>query len=348
MQIVTALLKLNTLIDFEKKMLETSKPKLLIVDNLQAIVISLQTQLSTVDAEFIHAHSKNEVLEKILEHDFAVFLINVQIPEINGYEIATFLQGEIKTQDVPIIFITAKLHNIIYQNIDFTHGAIDTIEAPINNDLLLSKIGTLIKLWQKNNELNQVLQDIAKQNYALQSEVSERKKIQAKLNHVAMYDPLTNLPNRSLLNKESEKQLSAAHRYDYHVGFMFLDLDGFKAVNENHGHETGDGVLIEMTYRIVSSVRVCDIVTRFGSDEFVIVLPNCKSKSDIETIAARMLQKIKQPISPGDSKHKLGASIGITIYPEDGTTSNELISLADKAMCMAKQAGKNQYKFAHL
>lgn len=328
-------------------MVETLRPKILIVDDTPANLIALHRLLKKIDVEVIQATSGKNALAMTLDHDFALFLLDVHMPEMDGYELAKSLQSNTKTQDVPIIFITAALVDDNHRTEGYTQGAIDYIEKPINNNILITKVNILIKLWQKNNQLNQIMEEIAERNFALQTEVAERKKIQAKLDHLAMYDPLTNLPNRALLKKESEKQLSAADRYDYQVGVMLVDLDGFKTINDCYGHETGDAVLVEMSYRIVSAVRVCDIVTRFGGDEFIILLPNCKSKSDIEMISNRILQKINQPQSSVDSKQIIGASIGIAIYPEDSRSTNELISLADKAMCQAKQGGKNQFNFSN-
>ncbi len=326
-------------------MATTENPKILIVDDIPANLMALDVLLKNVDAEVFKASSGNDALSEALQHDFALFLLDVQMPEMDGYELADILLGHNKTKDVPIIFITAAFRDEVNKLKGYAHGAIDYIEKPINNPILLAKVGIFLKLWRQKNQLNQLLEAIVEKNADLQTEIAERRKLETKLERLAMYDSLTNLPNRFCLKQESHKQLSAAKRYDHRIAFMFVDLDGFKAVNDNFGHEQGDAVLIEMSYRMVNALRNNDIVFRYGGDEFIIMLPDCKSNTDIETIGKRILQELHEPLNFLDIEEKLSASIGIAIYPENADTSDQLVSLADKAMYVAKQAGKNQLRF---
>ena len=324
-----------------------AKPKILIVDDKPANLLALDALLSSLEAEVIQASSGDEALGLALEHEFALFLLDVQMPEMDGYELAEILLSVDRSKDVPVIFVTAALRDEIYRMKGYSAGAIDYIEKPINDEMLLAKVNILLRIWVKNNALTGALEQIAEKNIELQTEVAERIKMQERLDHMAMYDALTNLPNRLLLNKEAKKCLSAAKRYQYSVGFMFVDLDGFKAVNDQHGHDIGDAVLVEMGLRMADAVRDIDMVGRCGGDEFIIVLPNCDAKPGLETVVKRVVETMSQPIESVSIDETLGASIGISVYPDDADDHVTLIKLADKAMYRAKRAGKNQYKFCN-
>ncbi|MCK5189738.1 MAG: diguanylate cyclase, partial [Methylococcales bacterium] len=195
------------------------------------------------------------------------------------------------------------------------------------------------QLRAAHQETKKAFDDVAEKNVELQ----KRMKVENRLIRMAMYDGLTTLPNRLLLKKEANKLIAAAKRNGDCVAFMFIDLDGFKAVNDNYGHETGDLVLVEMALRLDNAVREIDTVGRFGGDEFIIVLPDFKMGCGLEPFTKRILEEISKPIESEDFGAVISASIGISIYPNDASTCDQLISLADKAMYEAKKTGKNRY-----
>lgn len=321
------------------------QPKILIVDDKPANLLALDALLSSLEVEVIKAGSGDEALRLVLEHEFALFLFDVQMPEMDGYELAEILLSDDRTKNVPVIFVTAALRDEIHSIKGYSAGAIDYIEKPINDQVLLAKINILLRIWVQSHELTEALEQVAEKNIELQAEVANRAKIQERLDRMAMYDALTNLPNRVLLYEEAKKCLSAAKRYQHSVGFMFVDLDGFKAVNDEYGHDAGDAVLVEMGLRMTIAVRETDTVGRCGGDEFIILLPDCDTKSDLETIAKRVVETVSQPFDSVSTSIGLGASIGISMYPDDGDDREALIKLADKAMYKAKRLGKNQYHF---
>jgi diguanylate cyclase (GGDEF)-like protein len=196
-----------------------------------------------------------------------------------------------------------------------------------------------------HRETKKALSAVAQKNVELEKEINRRKKVEEQLATMAMYDSLTTLPNRRLLIKEAEKLIAAARRTGKHTVFMFIDLDGFKAVNDQHGHDTGDKVLTEMAGRLRNSVREIDTVGRFGGDEFVVVLPECNIDGELKSICTRIIKEIGKPLTMIDGDEVIGASIGIAIYPDDANDVQDLISLADQAMYIAKQSGGNQYTF---
>ena len=200
---------------------------------------------------------------------------------------------------------------------------------------------------KRTADLERSLELLADKTIELQSEVAQSKAYEAQLKHMAMHDMLTNLPNRTLLNELAEKTLVTAKRYGQIVAVIFIDLDGFKAVNDNNSHEVGDAVLVEISLRISETVREVDILGRIGGDEFIVLLPNCPSIEEIENIAYRILKSISEPIESLNIKEKLSASMGIATYPEDSKNWDELLRLADIAMYRSKKDGKNRITFHH-
>ncbi|WP_049791764.1 EAL domain-containing protein [Alteromonas naphthalenivorans] len=181
-------------------------------------------------------------------------------------------------------------------------------------------------------------------NYiAIFSDISEAKEQQYKLEHMAHYDVLTNLPNRSLLAERLDRALSQCKSDKGFVAVALLDLDGFKEINDNFGHSVGDELLVILAHRLKGTLRETDTISRFGGDEFVTVLANLKQPQDFVAIIKNMLRVASEPVKIGESQLKVSASIGVTLYPADNTDADQLIRHADQAMYLAKQKGKNCY-----
>ena len=162
-------------------------------------------------------------------------------------------------------------------------------------------------------------------------------------NSRAIEDPLTKLPNRLLLHNDLRSALAEANRMNSHVGIIFFDLDGFKQVNDQHGHQTGDLLFAEVAKRLVEYVRPGDKVIRYGGDEFIIIFNNLESRLELEGLIERLSEQINSPFDINGQTLNIRASIGVTFYPLDGSNDPEvLISHADEAMYVAKKLGKNQ------
>lgn len=185
--------------------------------------------------------------------------------------------------------------------------------------------------------------DDVKNYVALFSDITLLKEHQAQLEHIAHYDVLTKLPNRTLLADRLKQAIIQSNRHDSSVAVMFIDLDGFKEVNDAHGHSAGDELLVTLSNRMKETLRDGDTLSRFGGDEFVVVLVDLEQESDCEPILDRLLQAASEAVTVGDTVLKVSASIGVTLYPQDSADDGQLIRHADQAMYIAKQRGKNCY-----
>ena len=176
-------------------------------------------------------------------------------------------------------------------------------------------------------------------------DVSEAREAANRLRHVAHHDPLTGLPNRTLLDDRISRAIAAAARSASRVAVLYLDLDGFKLVNDMQGHAVGDKVLQAVTARLLACVRDCDTVSRMGGDEFVILLPEVNQPEDTTMAARRILQSLAEPHTIEGLEVRVTASIGISLYPDDAASAGDLLANADAAMYEAKSSGRAGYVF---
>lgn len=175
-------------------------------------------------------------------------------------------------------------------------------------------------------------------------DISERKQAEEKVLHMAYHDPLTALPNRVLFNDRAEQAIAMARRENEVLALLFIDLDRFKAVNDTLGHDIGDRLLCEVAARLKECVRESDTVSRFGGDEFNLLLTQVRNESDTELIAHKILRALRSPITIQGHELHGTASIGIALFPRDGGDVQTLIKNADTALYRAKDLGRNNYQ----
>lgn len=219
------------------------------------------------------------------------------------------------------------------------------------------------KALKKSEDIEDNVQDAADKlaivNAALRDEISERHVLESKLEalteleeasrHASVHDPLTGLPNRVLFNDRLEHGLAQARRHGWSLAVMFIDLNDFKKINDTYGHDAGDSVLKTIASRLTQRVRDDDTVSRHGGDEFLYLLTAVNDEGDLPAIAEKILASIQEPcsVNVGDVTihSSTGASVGIAIFPKNGSTAEVLIQSADKAMYQAKTS-KSRYAFA--
>ena len=180
---------------------------------------------------------------------------------------------------------------------------------------------------------------------ALFNDITERKQQEEEIWRQANFDALTGLANRNLFADRLERAIAQAKRHDKKVGLAFLDLDGFKWINDTLGHDLGDDLLVEAAQRLARAVRDQDTVARLGGDEFTVIIQELADPQDMLGIGEKLVSVLRDPFTLGGSLHHVSGSIGITLYPDDGEDVQTLLKNADIAMYKAKQAGKNRYQF---
>lgn len=219
-------------------------------------------------------------------------------------------------------------------------------------DDLLSKGFWSGEIWnkRKNGEIFAEMQTISTVNdtegnplnyVSLFTDITPLKEHQQQLEYIAHYDALTRLPNRVLLGDRLKQAIARCHRIHTSLAVLYIDLDGFKSINDNHGHDVGDQLLVTVAARWSESLREGDTLARIGGDEFIVILVDLEHTQDYEFILQRLLASAAEPVEVNHQSLRVSASIGVTIYPQDGSDADQLMRHADQAMYLAKQAGKN-------
>jgi diguanylate cyclase (GGDEF)-like protein/PAS domain S-box-containing protein len=178
---------------------------------------------------------------------------------------------------------------------------------------------------------------------SINRDITERRAMERTIRNLAFHDPLTGLPNRKLLSDRLELALAQARRGKRAMAVLFLDLDGFKAVNDGWGHAQGDALLRDVAGRLAGALRTGDTVARIGGDEFTVLIPELPHEEGAAEVSRKILRELERTFRVGDSEYRVTASIGIALYPRDGEDAETLLKNADAAMYRAKLAGGNRF-----
>lgn len=436
---------------------ENNKVKILVVDDRPENLLAMDRLLKPLGAEVHKVDSGEKALSEVLAHHFAVILLDVQMPGMDGFETATLLHSNKQTANIPIIFVTAinKDHNYVAKG--YESGAVDYLPKPIVPEILLGKVKVFLQLEQQRLELEQVTRELrwisrknkllldcagegivgldkegsitfinptgcellggteafflnrhisqflfteaqgvtvmqqwldsdiyrdclgngkrlkqssglvnvlhgqfpAEMNIAailnarnvvqgavlVFQDITERKQLEDRLLKMAKYDGLTGLANRTLFHEFLQSSMDRSDRYQRNTAVMFLDLDHFKQINDQLGHDAGDLLLASVANRLAGCIRKVDLVARLGGDEFAVVLDDAKNQDDVRTVAQKILNVLSEPHDLGSTVRKVGSSIGIAFYPGNAQDADELVKAADEAMYMAKKQGRNGFRF---
>jgi len=287
----------------------------------------------------------NENLEILFWNYYMEYLTGINKEKVIGnnvYEVLTRLNKcffkvaiDSTIKDGRKMFFSAAMHKNLVNDKQRLNLKISKIEDE-NIDFVLLEFIDVTNQFERIDQLKNYIDEL----HILNEELKEKEKT---INRLAYYDGLTGLANRTLFYKIADKFFSEAKRNKGLVGLMFIDVDKFKSINDTHGHKRGDEILIKVSKILSHSVRESDTICRFGGDEFVILLPYVKSYDDCKDIASRIINEKNKVINNEDDSNNIGLSIGISFYPKDGSTIDELISKADKAMYVAKSKGGNNY-----
>ncbi|WP_028079184.1 diguanylate cyclase domain-containing protein [Solimonas soli] len=296
------------------------KPKVLVVDDTPANLVAMRRLLARMDCEVVEAGSGNAALAACLEDEFALILLDVQMPDMDGFEVATLLADNADTHGAPVIFVTAAYKDDLARMTGYEVGAVDYIAKPVNEFILLSKVKVFLDLYRTRAALK----------------LAERA-----ARHQATHDPLTDLPNRILFQDRLQSGVARAQRENRSLALVYIDIDRFKPVNDRYGHLAGDLLLKAIAERLLAMFRATDTIARLGGDEFAAIFEHVDGAAATDVLIAAIRNALQQPFTlkmPAQSVTvEVGASLGSALYPEDGRSAEELIARADARMYEIKR-----------
>jgi two-component system cell cycle response regulator len=297
--------------------------RILLVDDHQENLELLEQMLRIAGYTSVALTSNpRDVCELHRKNRYSLILLDLQMPEMDGFQVMEGLkQIELEAGSyLPVLAITA---NPDHKLRALESGAKDFISKPFDLPEVLMRVHNLLEV--------RLLHEATRNHGKM-------------LESLALHDPLTGLANRRLLIDRMSMALAQVRRSEGCMAVMYLDLDGFKEINDTLGHGAGDILLKAVARRLTRTVREEDTVARLGGDEFVMTLPHIHSVADAAGMAAKVIDAVSQPYDIEGRIVRMTTSVGIGIYPDDGKDAQALMKSADTALYEAKRAGKNTYR----
>ncbi len=324
----------------------TERTKILAVDDRPENLLAIEALLDGPEVQVVRATSGQDALAKMLEHDFALVLLDVQMPEMDGFETAQLMRGHKNTRDVPIIFATAisKEQKHIFQGYD--SGAVDYMFKPLDPDILRSKVGVFLQLYRQRRILEHKTRELDAKVCELEEVRRQLERSNAMLERLSTIDGLTGIYNRRRFDEVLDLEWRRAIRIQSPLAMIIMDLDYFKNYNDRYGHLAGDACLRSVAETMNDALkRPSDMLARYGGEEFAAILPGTPADH-----AAQLAEQMRQEILGLAIDHacSLGegcvtVSMGVaSMIPTRGTEPAVLISAADTALYEAKQSGRNR------
>ena len=321
--------------DFKKILIKSSKQSEL--DDLESEIFGTENAAETfIEFEIEFASQGKDGLEMITQaknedRPFALAFVDGRMPPgWDGVETISRIWKE--SPELQVVLCTAyadhswhEIRQILGEN-----DSLLILKKPFDNVEVLQLAHALTRKWELGRE------------------------VEGRLNRLAFYDSLTDLPNRTLFKDRLEQAVEQARRYDHKLALMFIDMDNFKRINDSLGHDIGDELLRETADRLNEVLRASDTVARpnahgmaarLGGDEFTVILPKIGEKKDASIVVERIEQKLSQSMKLSGHKVTVTPSIGVALYPDDGDDVESLLKKADHAMYYAKRIGRNTHKF---
>lgn len=325
---------------------------ILIVDDRHENLVSLEALLESPELNIVQAASGNEALSLVLEHDFALVLLDVQMPEMDGYETAKLMRGIKKCKSVPIIFLTAISNERGHLFRGYEAGAVDVMFKPIEPDILKSKVTFFLELYHQRKLIDQQALELKLKVEELLLVKQELEKSNRILEDISSIDGLTDIPNRRRFDGFIDHEWKRAVRRGTPLSIIMMDIDYFKAYNDRYGHQAGDECLRQFGQVLKDTVkRSGDIVARYGGEEFVAALVDTEIKDAIVVAEKIRLNwaALNIPHASSPLGERVTVSIGVAAEVSSRYSSfAALIAMADKALYQAKQEGRNKIKIIEI
>lgn len=313
-------------------------PLILVVDDVDSNRLAVRTVLKGIDAELREAANGFDAVSLCLADEYALILLDIQMPEMDGFEVCAQLRANPQTAEVPIIFLTAAYRADEDKIHGYLSGATDYISKPVNDRILRSKVEVFLKLYRQQHAL-----ELA--NQTLLQEIEQRKLAEEKLAKQARTDALTDIFNRRAFFEIGNLELERVRRYSSTACLVMLDIDHFKRINDNYGHQVGDLALKLLTKTIASRLRSNDIFARVGGEEFTILLVQM-ALPEVALKVQELLDLMKNTdFSHGEYHDIICFSAGVTELRADDKSLDDAFSRADKMLYQAKSDGRACVRF---
>jgi diguanylate cyclase (GGDEF)-like protein len=319
--------------------------KVLAVDDRPENLLSLEELLTRPGVEVIRATSGNDALGLTFDHDFALILMDVQMPGMDGFETAELLRGHARTRSIPIIFVTAESRERHHVFKGYDSGAVDYLLKPLDPRLIKSKVEVFLELERQKQELRAKTEELNAKLVELEELQQELQHKNEQLRLLSSQDGLTGLVNRRRFDEILENEWQRAMRSGKAISLVLSDVDCFKSFNDNYGHVAGDECLRQVARAMGAAVRRhVDTLARYGGEEFAAVLPETDREG-----AVKVAQLMREAVAALDIPHAYSSaarhvtmSFGLcTMVPAHGQPRVVLVEAADKSLYQAKLAGRD-------
>jgi two-component system, cell cycle response regulator len=321
--------------------LEQSSARILIADDDTDFRRSLE-RILTIWGYHVQSAPNGETAWDLMQQEPPqLALFDWMMPGRNGLELCRKIRGLLQDRCLHIILLSSRVttEDIVA---GLEAGADDYLTKPVDFPELKARVQVGLRMVRLQEELHQRARVLAQALSEVQTLQLVAEKARERERFLAFHDPLTGLANRQLFFDRLEHALAQARRNGDLLAVLYLDLDGFKAINDSIGHAAGDQVLCEAAQRLKSCLRDSDTIARLGGDEFAVVALQLSEPSDVFPIADKLLQSLKEPIVVSDQPRQLGVSIGVSLFPLDAPDVKLLIQRSDLAMYGAKREGKGK------
>ena len=319
---------------------------ILMVDDRQENLLALEASLEVLGQRLVAATSGEAALRAVLDEQFAVILMDIRMPGLDGFETLALLRERERTRHIPIIFLTAheEQGNALRS---YSAGAVDFLQKPFDPDALRAKVSVFVHLRQNEVALQAARDElesrVAERTRDLAAEIERRKITEQRLIELAHRDALTRLANRKLLIEHLNQ---AVARWDRRKSVKFavimLDLDRFKVINDTYGHLAGDELLVEVAQRLQRCLRSVDTAARLGGDEFAVLVDGIDELRDATRTAERIKRALAEPFSIAGREVAISGSLGLAMIDDRYDRGEELLRDADTALYRAKEGGRNR------